>query len=253
MNIALFGYGAMGKEIERIAIERGHSVVHRFDISSPPPDSGWSADCAIDFSHASAVLAVAQSCVDNNIPLVIGTTGWNQQLEELNTLITQSKIRAVYGSNFSVGMQLFLRIVQRASQLLDSTSEYDVFLHEFHHHRKKDSPSGTALSIAERMLEQIERKKSIYSETSHDMIEPSALHVTSTRGGEIAGTHTVYADSIADTIELTHRAKNRMGFALGAVKAGEWLYQTTHINTTPELIDFSTIFEDVIASTNHKS
>lgn len=253
MNIALFGYGAMGKEIERVAIVLGHTIEHRFDISSPVPTTGWSADCAIDFSHASAVFDVAQTCIDNHVPLVIGTTGWNQHKENLSTLIAQSGIRAVYGSNFSVGMQLFLRIVQRASQLLNSTSEYDVFLHELHHHRKKDSPSGTALSIAECVLHEIERKQTIFTETSHDMIEPSALHVTSTRGGEIAGTHTVYADSIADTIELTHRAKNRAGFALGAVKAGEWLYATSKTNPASALIDFTTIFEDVIALTSTTS
>lgn len=243
MNIALVGYGAMGKEIEAIAIERGHSISARFDVNTPLSLAALretSTELAIDFSHASAVQENARICGEAGVNLVIGTTGWNAEKPQVEQIARQHSFGVVYGSNYSVGMQLFFRIVQRAAELVNATPNYDVMLHELHHHRKVDSPSGTALSIAEILVKNIQRKESILSETSHGAIAANALHLSSTRGGEIPGTHTVYMDSLADSIEITHRARNRNGFALGAVLAAEWLAGKQGF------YDFSDIFESVV-------
>jgi len=241
MKIALLGYGAMGKEIDRIALERGHEISGRFDIETPASNTTLNGDVAIDFSSAGAVSYNTQLCAECGINLVIGTTGWNSERENIETIVTNTGIGIVYGSNFSVGMQLFFRIVERAAELVNGTPEYDVLLHELHHHRKADSPSGTALSLADIVLQNVTRKQSVLPETSHGRIAPDVLHVTSSRIGEITGTHTLYMDSLADTIELTHRAKNRSGFALGAVLAAEWIAGKNGFH------DFTDIFESAVA------
>lgn len=242
MNIALLGYGAMGKEIERIALERGHTITGRFDITTPATPQTIVADVAIDFSAAGAVVENATLCAESGVNLVIGTTGWNAQKEEVEKVATNAGIGVVYGSNFSVGMQLFFRIVGKAAHLVNGTPDYDILMHELHHKRKADSPSGTALSLADIILQNVTRKEHVQPETQHGRINQNALHVSSTRGGEIAGTHTVYLDSLADTIELTHRAKNRSGFALGAVIAAEWVTDKKGFH------DFTDIFESIVSA-----
>lgn len=242
-QIALIGYGAMGKEIERIATERSHSIVARFTDVHPLTALALEqskATVAIDFSHASQVMHTVEVCASSNIPVVIGTTGWNSQLPALLERFAKSNSAIIYGSNFSVGMNMFMHLVQLAGKLANSVEEYDVFMHELHHHRKVDSPSGTAISLAEILLSTIERKKERSGETQHGAISAETLHVSSTRGGEIPGTHIVYVDSLADTIELTHRAKNRSGFALGSVLAAEWCIGKQGMH------DFHSIFESVL-------
>lgn len=240
-RIALVGYGSMGKELERLAPAKNCEVVAKYDIDRPlTAMANFDFDVAIDFSIPKAVVNNVELLAKREKNIVIGTTGWSTEKTAVERIVSAAGIGAVYGSNFSVGMQIFFRIVERAADLIDEVPDYDVMLHELHHRRKADAPSGTALSLADIILKNISRKKENLVETSHGIISPDKLHVTSTRGGEIAGTHTVYMDSAADTIELTHRAKNRSGFALGALSAARW------IAGKKGLYDFREVFEEVM-------
>lgn len=239
LAIALVGYGGMGKELERLAPQTGCSVAAVFDTERPLTREAGGFDVAIDFSLPGAVVENVRTLAALKKNIVLGTTGWAEHRDEIVALVEEAGIGLVYGSNFSVGMQMFFRIVRAAARLANAHEEYDVFLHEIHHVRKADSPSGTALTLAHLLLEELDRKSELLAETSHGKIAPDVLHVTSARGGEVNGTHTVYLDSLADTIELTHRAKNRSGFALGALSAAKW------IAGKKGLYDFSEVFEEV--------
>lgn len=239
-KIALIGYGSMGKEVHRIAQEKGIIISDIFDIDSlPTPSNDYDFDVAIDFSQPDAVLSNIDIMCQLKKNVVIGTTGWFNDLEQVSKLINEAGIGAVYGSNFSVGMNIFQNIVNVASLIIDKYEDYDIFLHEIHHKRKKDSPSGTALLLADKILENVKRKTSLQTETAYQAIAPEALHVSSTRGGEVAGVHSIYLDSIADTIELTHRAKNRTGLAMGALLAAKWVAGTKGV------FNFSEIFNEL--------
>jgi 4-hydroxy-tetrahydrodipicolinate reductase len=236
-NIALIGYGSMGKEIEQSALANGFVITEVFDIDKPISSGGsYQFDVAIDFSLPSAVLENVKTIAKLKKNIVIGTTGWNDLQGEIFKIVTDNNIGLVYGSNFSVGMQIFFKLTALAAQLLNNKDDFDIMLHELHHKRKKDSPSGTALSLANIILENNSNKKSINTETSHGSINPNDLHVTSTRGGEITGSHTIYIDSISDSIELNHTAKNRKGFASGAIKAAEWIYGKSGVYNFSDII-----------------
>lgn len=229
----------MGRELEALATRAQCRVVAIFDEERPLTEEAKGFDVAIDFSLPNAVLHNVQRLAGLRKNIVLGTTGWGTVAAEVRAIVEQAGIGLVYGSNFSIGMQMFVRIVRAAARLANAHADYDVFLHEIHHTRKADSPSGTALTLADVVLHEVDRKTELLTETSHGRIAPEALHVSSSRGGEIAGTHTVALDSIADTIELTHRAKNRSGFALGALRAAHWIHGKTGMH------DFSDVFEQV--------
>lgn len=240
-RIALIGYGSMGKEIERIAIEKGILISTIFDINNPLSNSSPdNFDVAIDFSTPSAVVENVQCIAAMKKDIVIGTTGWTDGIKEINRCVDSNDIGAIYGSNFSIGMQMFFSIVRQAAKLTNSVDEYDIFLHEIHHKRKIDSPSGTALSLARIVLDEVGRKTSINSETMHGKINEDEFHISSVRGGDVTGTHTMYLDSFADMIELTHRAKNRGGFALGALEAAGWIWNKKG------LFDFANVFDKIL-------
>lgn len=241
-RIALIGYGAMGKEIESLASAHGCEVVAIFDVDRPlTTSSDASFDVAIDFSLPDAVVDNVRICAHLQRPIVIGTTGWYAKLPEVTSIVTSAGIGCVWGSNFSVGVQIFLRIVRAASMLTNDAPEYDVMVHEWHHHRKKDSPSGTAIAIASTIVDEMQRKHAMEIETQHDRINPHALHVSSTRGGEVIGRHQVTFDSEFDTIDLVHNAKSRRGFAQGALLAAVWIAGRKGI------VDFTDVFPEVQA------
>jgi 4-hydroxy-tetrahydrodipicolinate reductase len=224
MKIGLLGFGAMGKAIKTIAEDRGIEISEIYDIDNPlTNESICNFDVALDFSTPSAVVDNARLLCSKRKNFVIGATGWYEHFCEVRGLVLESGTGAVFGTNFSIGMNIFSRIVATASELINGLDDYDVFMHEIHHKRKKDSPSGTALSLANIILSRVDSKKSILTNTPEGCIDSSALHVSSTRGGEVFGTHSVYIDSLADTIELVHRAKNRMGLASGAVSSAQWI------------------------------
>ena len=230
MRIAIVGYGSMGREVEKVILERGHQVAARVDPAQAWVDGAHlteemaqRSDMAIEFSHAEAVLENARAYARFGLSAVTGTTGWYAKLEDVRSIIGASKTAYLYGSNFSIGAHLFFALVAAAAELANSCPEYDIMGWEVHHKRKKDSPSGTALTIARIITGQNERKKKVVTERLDRAPAADELHFASVRGGEVPGTHTVLLDSVFDTIELTHRARTRGGLALGAVRAAEWL------------------------------
>ena len=209
MKIALLGYGKMGHLIEKLAPARGHQIVACISSSHDNIEKLAEADLAIDFSHPHAVLKHVQLCCDYQKPLVIGTTGWEKDLEEAQKLVQEASIGCLTASNFSIGVHLFQMVLKQAAALFETQPLYDVAAIEYHHRQKVDCPSGTALMLTETIKQQM---------PSH-----SSLEFASVRCGHIPGTHEICFDSSADTITLTHQARNREGFAQGALLAAEWL------------------------------
>jgi 4-hydroxy-tetrahydrodipicolinate reductase len=229
MRIVLMGYGSMGREVERILAGRGHEVVARVDpagtgdANTLSKQAGREADVAIEFSLPAAVPGNAELYAELGLDAVVGTTGWSGQLEKVSTTIRAGGTGYLYGPNFSVGVQVFYRLVEAAVRLIDPLESYDLLACEMHHMRKKDSPSGTALALADIILKSSTRKKSVVTEKLDRAPEADELHFASLRGGYSPGQHRLFIDSQADTIELTHTARNRGGFALGAVLGAEWI------------------------------
>ncbi|MDT3739707.1 MAG: 4-hydroxy-tetrahydrodipicolinate reductase [Candidatus Kapabacteria bacterium] len=237
-KIALIGYGKMGKEIHKIAKSQNIEVTDIFDENRLlTPQKEFNFDVAIDFSIPPAVIdnaKIVSACGKN---LVIGTTGWYKNSDLVKAVAEQNNTGIVWGSNFSVGMQVFFKIVHYASQLITVADGYDVFMHEIHHKRKKDSPSGSALTLAAIIMANQPTKTEILADTSYGEIMPEQLHISSSRGGEEPGTHTVYLDSAADTIELTHRARSRTAFASGALTAAKLINGKKGFYSFEELLD----------------
>ncbi len=231
MKIALIGHGAMGKLIERLAVEQGHEIAVVIDDADADVSAGKlaeklrGADAAIDFTTASAVRRNVEACVAAGVPLVEGTTGWNDQRDEIEGMVREGMGSMVFGANFSIGVNLFYRIVDRAAELFAKFPEYETYIEEQHHSRKKDAPSGTALKIREIV------------ETALRADEGVRVPVTSTRAGNIPGTHRVGFDGPADHIQLTHTARSREGFALGALMASEWIIGKTGFYEFTDVMD----------------
>ena len=234
MRIALIGYGKMGREIEAIVHEQGETIACVFDSKRPASAADLSSvDVCIEFSTPLAALSNIQTAIEARKDIVVGTTGWHQHLPELREKVRDSGL--LYSANFSLGMNIFQRIVAGAGELIENAPEYDAFIHETHHRLKADSPSGTALRLGEILLGKISRKQRMLTEKATGKIAPDALHVTSTRAGHVTGTHVVAFDSDADLIELRHVAKNRRGFALGALTAARWLHGRKGIYTMDDV------------------
>lgn len=229
MDILLVGYGSMGKEIEKILLSRGHNIsavvdpVSASHFKEVTTDLLDKADVVIDFSAPAGVEKNCRAYVLGKTPVVLGTTGWEHIRDKIKSEVEKAGIGFLWGSNFSVGAHIFFRLIEKAATIAGTVREYDILLHEFHHKRKKDSPSGTAITAAEKILAVSGTKDTIVTEKLDRQIKENELHVSSTRGGEIPGTHTLILDSSADSIEITHRARNRSGFALGAVMGAEWI------------------------------
>jgi len=242
MNIALIGYGKMGHEIENIAVQRGHSIVSIFSSTSPlPPASSefyqhHQIECCIDFSQSALVKSHAEICSSVGIPLIEGTTGWHEQKEEILSVIKGRNGTFIYGNNFSISAQIFIRVVRDAAQLMNAFSEYDVAIHETHHTKKKDSPSGTALTLANEILSQMKNKSVIKQNNDLSVTAPHEINISSSRVGTVFGNHSVLFHSPADEIELVHRAHNRSGFALGAVLAAELTQKFSGIHPFEKII-----------------
>jgi len=226
MNIALIGYGKMGKEIESVAIAQGDTIVRTFDIDRQADAVSLAdVDVCIEFSTPDTVVRNIEIAVEAKKNIVVGTTGWYAKLPDVKRLVEKSgQSGLLYSANFSIGVNMFFRMAAAAAELMQNASEYDPYIHELHHRQKADSPSGTALRLSEILLSRIKRKTHSVTQRMDGKIPAEALHVTSTRVGTFAGTHTVGFDSESDLIELTHTARNRRGFARGAVLAARWLH-----------------------------
>jgi|TARA_B100001964_G_C14246204_1_gene607537 4-hydroxy-tetrahydrodipicolinate reductase len=229
MKTAIIGYGRMGHEIEKIALDKGMNVVK---IDSTAEDADFKeineeslngVDVCVEFTHPDSVMDNIKKISKLGKNIVVGTTGWYDHMGEIKKVIKNTKTGFIWSGNFSIGVNVYFKIIENAAKIIDKVDDYDVFVHELHHNQKADSPSGTAVMIADILKENIGRKKKIVTEELKRKIEPDELHVSSTRGGTIPGTHIVGLDSNADTIELKHTARNRSGFALGAVMAAQWI------------------------------
>jgi len=225
-KLALIGYGKMGKMIEGMAADHGFEVVSRIDqqlgTSICAKDMNG-AEIAIEFTQPEAAYTNICRCVELGIKVVSGTTGWQEQLPKLKELVAEHKGSVVYGSNFSIGMNIFYEIVRKAAHIMREFADYDVYGYELHHRHKKDSPSGTAKNLAEILLEELPAKQKAVFESLQRPKAEDELHFASVRGGEIPGEHRIGFDSAYDSIELRHTARNRKGLAAGALLAANWL------------------------------
>jgi 4-hydroxy-tetrahydrodipicolinate reductase len=223
MKILLLGYGKMGKAIEQIAVSRNHSIAGKIDSHNQEDlykIKGDAADVAIEFSQPESAFTNIKYCLENNIPVVSGTTGWLDKKTELDTLCRMKGGAFFYASNYSVGVNLFFHFNKILARIMDSYPEYKVSMEEIHHTEKKDAPSGTAITLAEGILQQSSSKKQ-WVNTSSPL--EGDLPIISKRIDKVSGTHTITYDSGVDSIEIKHTAHSRHGFAEGAIVAAEWL------------------------------
>lgn len=245
MNIALIGYGKMGRIIEKIALERGHTVAliidenNRHDIVA---EDFLGIDVAIDFSAPQGALQNIYLCFEANIPMVVGTTGWYNHLPEIKEKCVAGNKTLLYGSNFSIGVNVFFHINKLLAKAMSPYKQYDVQVEEIHHTHKLDSPSGTAITIAEGILEHIRDKdewvNNLVGEGEEVIPKKNQLLIESHRIEEVPGTHTVLYSSEVDQIEFKHTAHSRAGFALGAVIAAEWLQNKEGFYAVTDMFDF---------------
>ncbi len=223
MNIALIGYGKMGKTIERIAEERGHNVIMRISTANKhemTPSNLRAVDVAIEFTNPEAAQENVETCLKAGVSVVCGTTGWGHHLDHVKLKAIENKVGFLWASNFSVGVNIFFEVNKLLASLMDGQTDYNVSVEETHHTQKKDAPSGTAITLAEQILENLKRKKHW---TKENTTEEDLLPVISHRIENVPGTHNIKYSSAIDDIEIIHTAHNRDGFALGAVLAAEFI------------------------------
>jgi 4-hydroxy-tetrahydrodipicolinate reductase len=222
MNIALFGYGKMGKEIEAIALKRNHTIVLKIDKDnrdSITEQELKKADVAIEFSTPHTVIDNITTCINTQLPIVVGTTGWHQDFDKVNQLVTEKNGSLFYASNFSLGVNLFFKVNTYLAELMNKYKDYEVSMEEIHHIHKLDKPSGTAITLANQIIDKMDRKSAWSITNAND----TDLFIKDVREGEVPGTHIIKYQSDIDDIEIMHKAHNRQGFALGAVVAAEFL------------------------------
>ena len=246
MNIAIIGYGKMGHEIAKAAEAKGISArtidpnAVGADFREINEESMRNADVCVDFSHPNAVIGNIEKAAKFKKNIVVGTTGWYVSMDKVKRIVKDSGIGLIWSGNFSIGVNAYFKIIEQAAKIMNNINDYDVFVHEFHHSQKADSPSGTAVMIGKIIMENIKRKNKVVTEELKRKIEPNELHISSTRAGSIPGTHIVGFDSAADTIELKHTARSRQGFAVGAVMAAEW------INNKKGFYDINDLMKQII-------
>jgi 4-hydroxy-tetrahydrodipicolinate reductase len=231
MKIALLGYGRMGKEIEKIALERGHEIIlkksndHSFEGLE-------SADVAIDFSVPTAAVENITTCLESNIPVVSGTTGWLENYDKMVALTEEKQGAFIYASNFSVGVNIFFELNKYLAKLMAPLQQYNISMEEIHHTQKLDAPSGTAISLANDII-----SSTNYSQWALDKGDETTIPIVAKRIPDVPGTHSIAYQSQIDTIEITHTAHNRKGFALGAVIAAEWLIGKKGVFSMKEVLN----------------
>lgn len=248
MKIALLGYGKMGKIIEKIAHDRKHEIVLKIDYSNLDElteENLQQADVAIEFSTPSTVLGNIEKCFNAGVPVVVGTTGWHHEITQIKEQCEYNRGSMIYATNFSVGVNVFFYVNKMLAKLMNNYPYYDVQVEEIHHTQKLDSPSGTAITIAEGIIENLDSKKEwknvVISDDKpdDDTITANEVLIESLRIENVPGTHTVIYDSEIDTIEFKHIAHNRNGFALGAVLAAEWVKDKKGFYSVEDMFDFN--------------
>jgi len=233
MKIGLFGYGKMGKMIEQIAQDRGHTIVTKIDDPSQTVDY-TSMDVAIDFSTPEAAFDNITNCFKNNVPVISGTTGWLDRFSEAVSICEEHKSAFIYASNFSLGVNIFFELNRHLAKMMSDLEQYKVSLEEIHHTQKLDAPSGTAITLAEGIIE-----NTPYQKWELDKSGDKTIPIKSVREGMVPGTHSIAYDSPVDKIEIKHEAHNREGFALGAVIASEWIQEKVGIFSMKDVLNLS--------------
>ena len=234
MKIALFGYGKMGKEIEQIALQRGHEIVlkinegEQYDISI--------ADIAIDFSVPNAALSNIVSCFKNNVPVISGTTGWLDDFDKAIDVCKENNGSFIYASNFSIGVNIFFELNKQLAKMMSSQEEYSINVEEIHHTKKLDTPSGTAITLAEGIINNTSKRDWQLKERQ-TQINAETILIEAKRVPDVPGTHIISYESQIDSIEIKHTAHNRKGFALGAIIAAEWLNNKIGIYTMKDVLN----------------
>jgi 4-hydroxy-tetrahydrodipicolinate reductase len=230
MKIALLGYGKMGKVIERIALERGHEIVLKKDQDTPF-DGLKNADVAIDFSVPNSAVANISECLNNGIPVISGTTGWLTNYPKMVQLCEEKNGSFIYGSNFSLGVNVFFELNEYLAKMMANLKQYNVSMEEIHHTQKLDAPSGTAITLAEGII-----KNTNYANWTLETPISNEIHIDAKRIENVPGTHSIFYDSEVDQIEIKHTAHSREGFALGAVIAAEWLIGKKGVFTMKDVL-----------------
>lgn len=237
MKIALVGYGKMGKEIEKIAIERGHSIVLTIDINNQQNftiENLQKADVVIEFTTPATAYNNYLQCFKAGVPVVSGSTGWTDKYDEIASLCKQTGNAFFYSSNYSLGVNIFFELNRKLAAIMNKFPQYDLCVEEVHHNQKLDAPSGTAITIANDILANVERKKTW---RLNEFKSTDELQVVSKRLGTVPGTHVVEYDSADDTLEIKHAAKSRRGLALGAVLAAEFIQGKKGVFGMKDLLD----------------
>lgn len=238
MDIALIGYGKMGKAIERIAIERGHDIVCRINSANRNEfeiEAFRNADVAIEFTTPLSAFDNCRRCFESGVPVVSGTTGWLERMEELKKICDEKNAAFFYSSNFSIGVNIFFALNRYLAKIMNRFGEYDVSMKEIHHIHKLDHPSGTAITLAHDIIDNVDRKKSWSEESAGEDV----VNIVSERVGEVPGTHIVNYVSAVDAIRIEHEAFSRKGFAAGAVAAAEWLAGRKGWFNMEDMLDFN--------------
>ncbi|GAB3936392.1 4-hydroxy-tetrahydrodipicolinate reductase [Mucilaginibacter myungsuensis] len=247
MKIALLGYGKMGKIIEQIAIERKHEIVLKIELTNAADltvENLKKADVAIDFSTPATVLDNIALCFEAKVPVIVGTTGWYGHLQRIKDECENNGRTLLYGSNFSVGVNVFFHVNKVLAKLMNNYPYYDVQVEEIHHTQKLDAPSGTAITIAEGIVDGLDTKNEWVNVLTAEgapaeVVKPEQVLIESLRIENVPGTHTVVYDSEIDSIEFKHTAHNRNGFALGAVLAAEWVQGKKGFYSVKDMFNFS--------------
>ncbi|WP_042499732.1 4-hydroxy-tetrahydrodipicolinate reductase [Algibacter lectus] len=232
MNIALLGYGRMGQTIEQIAIKRGHNIVLKVDKDDTDYDI-TKADVAIDFSIPNVAFNNISNCLNNNVPVISGTTGWLDNYDNAIALCEEKKGAFIYASNFSLGVNIFFELNKTLAKMMSTLEQYNVSMEEIHHTKKLDAPSGTAITLAEGII----NNNPHYDGWMLDDKADKKLPIVAKRIEDVPGTHTVTYQSEVDTITIDHVAHNRQGFALGAVIASEWIVGKTGVFTMNDVLN----------------
>jgi 4-hydroxy-tetrahydrodipicolinate reductase len=235
MRIILVGYGKMGKTIEKIALQRGHEISGRIDVGNRADLDTVSGDVAIEFSHPDAAFENLRKCIQRNIPVVCGTTGWLDKKTEIETLTKTNNGAFFYASNYSLGVNIFFKLNEHLARMMKGFGSYNVSMEEIHHTEKKDAPSGTAITLAEGVLKHLGQKKAWVNTESPDDAD---LFIKSLRIDQVPGTHTVKYSSPIDDIEIKHTAHTREGFALGAVMVAEWIQDKKGVLNMDQFLKF---------------
>ena len=239
MNIALIGYGKMGKAIEEIAISRGHSVVVKFNSQNPLESSQLrTTDVAIEFSQPDLALKHIKLCADGQIPIVVGTTAWEEHLPEIINHIDKREASLIYSSNFSIGVNLFFELNKHLARLMNDKTDYVASITEIHHTQKIDSPSGTAVTLAKDLISNHPTYSSWKLTGQSENMEKSDLPISAIREENVPGTHLISYTSEIDTLTIEHQAHNRKGFALGAVIAAEFIHKKQGVYTMSDILKF---------------